>query len=239
MKNNLPTIVWLPLAFIAGGLVGYYGPAEELRNSERRIEEVKAETKSKSPKRNDELAFGTFTQMMKIPDAANKHKRRPTANPIAKNEVGSANTNPPVANDETPSQNRPSAEDLRARIDQAADLWRTRIDVKRATTIANLGLDDKGVASFDEAIAGMNAKLKESIQIIADEIAENSEMTNELGIRLMGELAISLAETYDALGTTVDAEKRGDISRLQLVEFVDPSVAEPLIAVQDKLSNLR
>ena len=97
MKNNLPTIVWLPLAFIAGGLVGYYGPAEELRNSERRIEEVKAETKSKSPKRNDELAFGTFTQMMKIPDAANKHKRRPTANPIAKNEVGSANTNPPVA----------------------------------------------------------------------------------------------------------------------------------------------
>jgi hypothetical protein len=55
----------------------------------------------------------------------------------------------------------------------------------------------------------------------------------------MGEVAISLSETYDALGTTVDAEKRGDISRLQLVEFVDPSVAEPLIAVQDKLSNLR
>ena len=52
-----PTIVWLPLAFIAGGLVWYYGPAEELRNSERRIEEAKAETKAKSPKRNDELAF--------------------------------------------------------------------------------------------------------------------------------------------------------------------------------------
>ena len=41
------------------------------------------------------------------------------------------------------------------------------------------------------------------------------------------------------LQALIDAEKRGDISRLQLVEFVDPSVAEPLIAVQDKLSNLR
>ena len=37
--KKIPVIVWLPLVFIAGGLVGYYGPAEELRSRDVREKE--------------------------------------------------------------------------------------------------------------------------------------------------------------------------------------------------------
>ena len=81
----------------------------------------------------------------------------------------------------------------------------------------------------------MNDKLRESMQLVADEIAAAKTMTPELGVRLMGDLSTSLAETYDAIGACVGEELRGQVSDLQLVDFVDPSVAEPLIAVQDKI----
>ena len=83
----------------------------------------------------------------------------------------------------------------------------------------------------------MNAKLRESIQIVADRVASSEAMTQELGVRLMGDIATTLAETYDSIGTCVNEEHRGEVSRLELVNFIDPSVGEPLIAVQDKLED--
>ena len=48
--KKIPVIVWLPLVFVAGGLVGYYGPAEELRSRDVREQEEKAKPKSKKNK---------------------------------------------------------------------------------------------------------------------------------------------------------------------------------------------
>ena len=132
---------------------------------------------------------------------------------------------------------RVAPEDLRARIDEAAELWRTRIEIARASAIDKLGLDDKGAESFNDAIEDMNAKLRESIQIVADRVASSESLTHELGVRLMGDIATSLAEAYDAIGTCVDEDHRGEVSRLELTNFIDPSVGEPLIAVQDKLED--
>ena len=127
-------------------------------------------------------------------------------------------------------------EDLRARIDEAAELWRTRIELKRATTIEKLGLDEKEAEAFDAALATMNEKLRDTMQALADELASSSaEMTPELGVRLMGDFATSVAEAYDSLGAVVDEGRRAEISQLQLYEFVDPAVAEPLVNVQDRL----
>ena len=39
--KKIPVIVWLPLVFVAGGLIGYYGPAEELRARDAREQEEK------------------------------------------------------------------------------------------------------------------------------------------------------------------------------------------------------
>ena len=240
--KKIPVIVWLPLVFVAGGLVGYYGPAEELRSRDVREQEEKAKPKN---------AFGSFTELVNIPEVAKRPRRvkdtgatmgsDPSVSPAGSDPAGSASDSAAETNATAeataPRRRRVAPEDLRARIDEAAELWRTRIEIARASAIEKLGLDDKGAESFNDAIEDMNAKLRESMQIVADRVASAEAMTPELGIRLMGDIATSLAEAYDSIGTCVDDDHRGEVSRLQLTDFIDPSVGEPLIAVQDKLED--
>ena len=250
--KKIPVIVWLPLVFIAGGIVGYYGPAEELRSRDVREQEEKAKPKSKN-------AFGSFTELVNIPDVAKRPRRvkesgatkgsDPSVSPAGSDPAGCPDPAGSAAADENssgtnataeataPRRKRVAPEDLRARIDEAAELWRTRIEVARASAIEKLGLDDKSAESFNDALEDMNAKLRESIQIVADRVASSEAMTPELGVRLMGDISTSLAEAYDAIGTCVDEDHRGEVSKLQLTDFIDPSVGEPLIAVQDKLED--
>ncbi len=239
--KKIPVIVWLPLVFIAGGLVGYYGPAEELRSRDVREQEEKTKAKPKN-------AFGSFTELVNIPEVAKRPRRVKDAEPATNTtdvagRVGEAplpgeSANGRVGDAPLPEKRKHVApEDLRARIDEASELWRTRIEIARASAIEKLGLDDKGAESFNDAIEDMNAKLRESIQIVADRVASSEALTHELGVRLMGDISTSLAEAYDAIGTCVDEDHRGEVSRLQLTDFIDPSVGEPLIAVQDKLED--
>ena len=234
--KKIPVIVWLPLVFIAGGLVGYYGPAEELRSRDVREKEEKTKAKPKN-------AFGSFTELVNIPEVAKRPRRVKDTEPatnkadVAATEYEQPNETNATAEATAPRRKRVAPEDLRARIDEAAELWRTRIEIARASAIDKLGLDDKGAESFNDAIEDMNAKLRESIQIVADRVASSESLTHELGVRLMGDIATSLAEAYDAIGTCVDEDHRGEVSRLELTNFIDPSVGEPLIAVQDKLED--
>ncbi len=234
--KKIPVIVWLPLVFIAGGLVGYYGPAEELRSRDVREQEEKTKAKPKN-------AFGSFTELVNIPEVAKRPRRVKDTEPATNTTVvAETSDEQPTGTNATaeataPRRKRVAPEDLRARIDEAAELWRTRIEIARASAIEKLGLDDKGAESFNDAIEDMNAKLRESIQIVADRVASSEAMTQELGVRLMGDIATTLAETYDSLATCVDEDHRGEVSRLELTNFIDPSVGEPLIAVQDKLED--
>ena len=241
MMKKIPVIVWLPLVFIAGGLVGYYGPAEELRSRDVREKEEKTKAKPKN-------AFGSFTELVNIPEVAKRPRRVKETEPATnKNDVAGRVGDAPLPGESASGRvgdaplpekrKRVAPEDLRARIDEASELWRTRIEIARASAIEKLGLDDKGAESFNDAIEDMNAKLRESIQIVADRVASSESLTQELGVRLMGDIATSLAEAYDTIGTCVDEDHRGEVSRLELTNFIDPSVGEPLIAVQDKLED--
>ena len=253
--KKIPVIVWLPLVFVAGGLIGYYGPAEELRARDAREQEEKAKPKSKN-------AFGSFTELVNIPEVAKRPRRVKETEPATNTTAGAGRLGEAPLPGESAAgrlgeaplpgesadgrggeaplpqkRKRVAPEDLRARIDEAAELWRTRIEIARASAIEKLGLDDKGAESFNDALEDMNAKLRESMQIVADRVASAEAMTPELGIRLMGDISTSLAEAYDAIGTCVDDDHRGEVSRLQLTDFIDPSVGQPLIAVQDKLED--
>ncbi len=229
--KKIPALVWLPAVFILGGLVGYYSPAEKLRSSERRAQEEKAK-----PRKAD--AFGSFAQMVNIPSEARNPRRRieKSKNADPAPDVPATNAAPESAAVESPRRReRLSPEDLRARIDEAADLWRTRVEIARAAAVEKLGLDDDSAKAFNSAVEAMNVKLRDSMQAVADEISAAKALTPELGVRLMGDLSASLAEAYDEIGAAVGDDMRNEVSNLQLIEFIDPSVGEPLIAVQDKL----
>ena len=243
------TLLWLPAAFVLGGLIGRFGPAEELRAFQKAAERSESASAARSANGLD-----SFIRLANIPDAAKRPRRTakvdkadgdsgtnvtagvaaPSESAVADAASAEAPTNAVAAKTGKPRRFDP--EDLRARIDEAAELWRTRIELKRATTIEKLGLNEKEAEAFDAALATMNEKLRDTMQALADELASSSaEMTPELGVRLMGDFATSVAEAYDSLGAVVDEGRRAEISQLQLYEFVDPAVAEPLVNVQDRL----
>lgn len=228
------TVVFIPLAFVLGGLIGAWRPSEELHA-------LKTKKDAEPPKQQSQAGFDSFAKMVNIPDAAKSPRpRRPMRERhAATNEVASAakpeDKAPEPVEEKHQRRVDMSPEDLRARIDEAADLWRARVEIARAQTIEKLGLDGVGVEKFNAAVDNMNAKLRDSIQIIATKLAEEENMTPELGVRLMGDLCTTLAESYDEIGLCVGEDRRGEISSLELHNFVDPSVAEPLISVQGKL----
>ena len=235
----------LPLACLAGYLVGTWGPRADLRALKELME---CEKKAAAEQKPD--GFNTFARMAKIPETArHPQRRRPSRGTARRSAI--AVTNAPrvevsasaskvtnaVARADVPKQRR-APEDLAARIDEAQELWATRVDMARAQWKAKLGLSGKAEKAFDDALQEMNEKLYASATALAERLASAEKMTTELGLRLVGDTTAIMAETYDRIGAVVPQGRRAEVSEMQMFDFIDPAVAEPLIGVQDKLDNL-
>ena len=232
----------LPLACLAGFLVGTWGPRADLRALKELVENEKKAAAEQKPD-----GFETFARMAKIPETARHPRRRRPARAEARRSA-IAVTNAPkeevsaaapkatnaVARADAPKPRR-TPEDLAARIDEAQELWATRVDMARAQWKAKLNLSGEAEKAFDDALQEMNEKLYASVQELARRLASEEKMTPELGFRLMGDTSTILAETYDKIGEILPQGQRAEVSEMQMIDFIDPAVAEPLIGVQDKL----
>ena len=240
--------IWLPVACIAGIIIGAWGPREELRSLK-----ANAEAEKKQP-RNAAEGFQAFARMANIPEEAKRSRRRhpdtkplfaATNRPLARTAVVTnvpapvaAQPAEPAATNAPPhTRERLSPEDLRARIEEAQELWRTRVELARASWKEKLGLDAAASERFEAALDNMNEQLYDTMQTMATLLSQQDKMTPELGLKMMGDATTIMAETYDKLGACVPADKRAEVSNMQVFEFIDPGVAEPLIDVQDKLEN--
>ena len=234
----------IPLALVAGILVGSWGPRAELRARERQQEE------EKSKPRQGGDGFASFTQMVNIPDQARRPRRpgqsksirKPGTTNVVRTAAAPTNEVPAaaeaVAERKTPPP-PPRPEDLRARIEEAQELWRTRVEVARANWKEKLKLDEAAAQKFDTALDEMNVQLYETMQALADQIVAKKKISEELGLRLIGDVTTIMAETYDKLGAVVPADGRDGVSDIQMTDFIDPGVAEPLIAVQGQMEDAR
>ena len=234
---------WIPLAAIAGVIAGSWGPREDLEKFKEGVREERTQKKVSGT-----AGFDAFARLANIPDVA---RRRPKArtNELARS-VGylapvGGTTNAAVVTEaedkksvsEEPKRDRRiSREDLAARIEEAAELWNTRVELAKTQWKDRLGIkDEKSSAAFDSAVATMNEALRDTMEALAEEIEKAGKVNPELGLRMMGDLTRNMAETYDAIGAAVPPERRAEVSEIPVHEFIDPMVAEPLIGVQDKL----
>ena len=234
----------LPVACLVGFVVGSWGSRADLRA----LNELnKGEKRAAAEQKPDGL--DTFARMAKIPETA-RHPRRHRPPRAETRRSVIAVTNAPkvevsaaaseatnavaVAAAEAPKKRR-MPDDLAARIDEAQEMWATRVDVARAQWKAKLALSGEAEKAFDDALQEMNEKLYASVSALAERLASDEAMTPELGFRLMGDTSAILAETYDKVGACVPKERRAEVSEMQIIDFIDPAVAEPLIGVQDKL----
>lgn len=239
---------WLPLACLIGFVVGSWGSRAEVRE----LRELEAnEKRAAADKKPD--GFETFAQMAKIPETArHPRRRRPPRTEARRSAIAVTNAPPAVAAVEPAAEGgaQPSGEDkksipgarqdrspddLRARIEEAQEIWATRVDLARAQWKARLKISGEAEKVFDDALQEMNEKLYASVAALAARLASDEKMTPELGFRLMGDTTTIMAETYDRIGECVAPDQRGDVSQMEMVDFIDPAVAEPLIDVQDKL----
>lgn len=244
MKNGW---IWVPVAGVLGLIVGAWGPREELREREKKAAEEKV--KAAEEARTSRGAFKSFAQMVNIPDEARRPRRRgQQKRPSKPAVVVSTNAAPAkaVAKDEMPQEasapeepprQPPAPNDLRARIEEAQEMWRARSDVARAQWKAKLSLDAAASEKFDAAIDEMNSQLRDTMQALADQVANSDKFTQELGLRLVGDATTIMAETYDKLGAVAPGA-RTMVSDIQMTDFIDPGVAEPLISVQGKMESL-
>ena len=241
----MKTVIWLPIACLVGVIIGAWGPREEMRALREKSDEQRQQPKNAAAE-----GFQAFARLANIPaEARRSHRRRPGAQPlfaaatnkppqqaaIATNAPAPSVARAAVTNQPPHLRERLSPEDLRARIEEAQELWRTRVELARAGWKEKLGLDAAGGEQFDAVLDGMNEQLYDTMQSLATLIAQQGKMTPELGLRMMGDATTIMAETYEKIGACVPAERRGEVSEIQVFEFIDPGVAEPLIAVQDKL----
>ena len=232
----------LPVACLVGFIVGSWGSRADLRA----LQELdKSEKRAAAERKPD--GFDTFARMAKIPQTARRHRRpRPSRTSLRRSIIAATNTPPAevaaavpettndVARADAPPKGR-MPDDLAVRIEEAKEMWEMRVDVALAQWKAKLKLSGKAEKDFDDALLEMNAKLYASVQELAKRLASEEKMTPELGFRLMGDTSTILAETYNRIGAILPEDRRAEVSEMQMIDFVDPVVAEPLIAVQDKL----
>ena len=232
----------LPVACLVGYIVGAWGPRADLRA----LQELDKNEKRAAAERKPD-GFDTFARMAKIPEAARRRRRtQPSRTSLRRSVI--AITNTPTAevsataaeatNDATRAeapQKRRTPDDLAVRIEEAQEMWAMRVDVALAQWKTKLKLSGEAEKAFDDALQEMNEKLYASVLDLAKRLASEEKMTPELGFRLMGDTSRILAETYDKIGEALPEDQRAEVSEMQMIDFIDPAVAEPLIAVQDKL----
>ena len=246
----MKSFIFLPFVLLLGLIIGGWAPKEELRATKKEV----AELTGKLASREKDSRIDPFTRMVQIPERAQKPKPAAAPKPISVHlsaSVGSGTNGPITASAAAPTnvaskkkispetkQSDLKPEDLQARIEEAKELWKTRVEIARAQWIERLKLSPEGIALFDASVNAMNEELYLSMQGLAAALESTDTLTPELGTRFFNEMTTSLVKTYDDLDAFVPEAQRGDASKLELTDFIDPAVAEPLIAVQGKLENM-
>ena len=142
--------------------------------------------------------------------------------------------------DDSEEQNAAENKTMKERLDDAVELWKTRSDIARATTINNIGLTAEETMKFDVLVEAMNVRVGYSLQKMADTIKTNDNAGAEVFIRTGNELTGAIVQGYSDMDRSLPQgwrERAG--SEFNMTDFIDPNVAKPLLDVEDKLEKER
>ncbi len=229
-------VVWIPLALLIGIALGGWAPRLEARRQALLVRDLRRQLEAAGPPRT---ALAAMSGILPLAPSARVEPRTevPAAAPAPS---GAAPEPAPESGEGAPetsaAEGRGPPENLREAIDQAADLWKVRSDVARAALIERAGFNADEAARFDVLMAGMNVRLRDVCARWAERLRQDEPFSPEMGIRMANEFTGALATTYDELDRRLPPTWRASgAAPVDLVDFVDPSVAEPLIDVEDKL----
>ncbi len=231
----------VPLIFLAGLLIGGVQPRSELRRLRKDLDTRK---KVESAPASQDRQLASFLNMLPMaPSARDAQPARPSAGTNQAELAGAQAdaTTGTVAEAGTDkhwkdmtSEERTAA--FKARMEQAAEVWRLRTEVARGTFASKTGFSEKEMTDFDVLMTSMNVRLEDLFVKTAEQLKAGEAFTPETGIRLMNGLTESMVLTYNEMDRKLPATWRQDAgTSFDLVTYVDPVVVAPLMEVQDKL----
>ena len=228
--------IFLPVALVAGLVLGGWGPRQEVR----RLKSELALAQAPSRGGGGAAALGALGQVLPVAATSSPEPPRPRPGPEESrppDEAGSPGSDP---GDGSEMPEPPDAETIRAGIEQAMDAWRLRSELVRNTFVANNALNASEAAQFDTLVAAMNLRIRNDIQLLADRLRMDDSLTSEDGLRLVNGLTSHVLQAYDDMDRTMPASWRAASGgEFNLGDLVDPSVAEPLIGLEDRMRDMR
>lgn len=237
MRGGMKSLAWIPVALLLGLALGAWPAKNEVRTLREEAERLRKEAKARGVGAG---TLGQLTQIMRIPDAGAAPKPR-AGKPAPTNAVAAAeddSTNRPPRRRPPFAEMRPRPGDdrsMRERIDAGMDAWRVRSDIARNTFIANTGLDAAQAAQFDVLTQAMNLRLKDQLAKFAEEAKNGKKITPESGARIINDLSGAVVMTYDEMDRMLPDWRKEGAGRFDMADFIDPSVAEPLIDIEGEI----
>jgi len=239
-------LIFIPFAVLLGLAVGSWSPKNELAKARQELKELE----KKLGKQSTGGKLSALNSIIKIPEK--KSGRKPhsfeatveISDPATEAAVAETNLTVMAAGTNAPPEPNPrrrrhfpdpKSKDFESDLEEAKELWQTRVEMARSQWLAKLNLNEQESALFDQAMADMNDKLYLTMQVVAEELQRTEKMTTESGIRIMNEVTATLVDTYDQIGKVVPAEQRPLVESMEMQDFIDPAAFEPLIDVRDKL----
>jgi hypothetical protein len=228
---------WLPVALVAGLMLGGWGPRQEVRRLNQELELARTETPRRA---GGTAALGALGQVIPLPDGARARPVEPAPEPREDSAAPGPEIEAIAPEEDPGAADGDSTDTMRHRMEQAMEAWRLRSELVRNTFVSAAALNAGEAARFDTAVAAMNLRLKNNLQQLADRIRAEEPVTPEDGLRLMHELSGHVVLAYDDLDRALPASWRVAAGPgFNLADLVDPSVAEPLIGLEDRLDGLR
>ncbi len=227
---------WWPLLLVLGMAIGAWPGRRETDRYRREIEELKAQLRQRP---RDLGTLGQLTRLVRLPESPSLPEAAGTTTGAPPSARAEAPTNRPSGWRRTPlSGIRPRAGDkrtMRERIDAAAEAWRVRAEIARNEFVSRARFDAAEAANFDVLVQAMNLRLRDRMAAFAQAVEAGQGVTPEAGARLIRDLSAAVVITYDELDRTLPRWRSPEAGALDLGNFIDPSVAEPLISVEDAL----
>lgn len=122
-------------------------------------------------------------------------------------------------------------------LDQAVELWQTRVAIAKSTLISNVRLNDTQALQLETTLAAMNIRIGSTIDQFAASIQDAELVQPEAGIRLANDITAAMVTAYDELDTKMpDGWRRRAGERFSLTDFIDPEVARPMVGLEGKLN---
>jgi hypothetical protein len=224
-----------------GFVLGRWAPTLELRQMREELREARSGRRGSALSGMNPSAAATEFLRIERP----RRRRRPGPTVAETNAVADAASPAPGSNavaeavapepglgdDDGEDQGRSRME---KRIEAAKEAWRARSDLARTSFLDNLGASEEESLRFDVLIEAMNIRIGQTIDSWVDRVEQQEVVRAEDGARLMHELTGAVVLTYDEIDRSFGPEWREKSDdRFMLVDFVDPSVADSLVEVED------